>query len=711
MSTRRTASPSTAGGPPAGPPATGPRPPVPFWIQSLIIVIVTVAAHSSSLGNRYALDDQLIILRNVPVQRGIAGIPEIFRTHIYASYFEWMNADAPPANRHYRPLAVAPFAIEQSLFGRTLGDRVRAEPEAQRAELTREVDRANDEIAFPRHVIQVLLYAGSMIVLLLFLSRCIFPAMPMAAFIATLLFALHPVHTEVVANLKSRDEILSLLFILTTGVFVFEWDRTRKRAMLVLSLVSMLLALFSKEYAVVAPFMFAAALMLVRGRSLRDVLRSTVLPLMIPIALFMIVRQQVLAAAGPDDHAPLDVIVDPFAKIRSGEADGSIAATKIAIVDEYLRLLVVPHPLSADYSYATFPYRTFASWQVWLSLLLHAALLALTLWAWRRRHILAFAGIVYFGFLVLVQIGATLGERLVYHSSLGFALLLGYAIAKLPRYAAAAVALAIAIPYGAATYARDSVWFNDRTLFVHDVKTVPNSTLANAKAGSAILNEALDLVSERGRRNQPLTPADRELVRRRAAEALVYLNRAVRIHDRYYGAWISAGTAHYYREEWEESAMAFARAAAISPGSPALRQYARNFQLLGSTLAKSGDIAGAMAMFRRAAGAAPEDVQYQFPYAAAAFAQLRFAEAREAFAKAIEADPSSVQAQQGYAAAKVYDELTKATVEHPGDPAAFDALAAALARNPQPAFAAAAERARASAARLRSAAAAKARAN
>lgn len=687
-----------------------------FLIAALLIGLATFAAHWSSLGNQYAFDDELLILRNIPVQRGIAGIGELLTKHMFAGYFESVGGDAPAANRHYRPVPVITFAIEQSLFGRTLGDEYRTilsdmsgpspsgrrvgEVETRLNDLTHEVEEANRRIAFPRHLVQLLLYCTSLVVLLLFLLRCVFPATPVAAFIATLLFALHPIHTEVVANLKSREEILSLLFILLTGICVFEWDRTRKRGFMALAMVTLLLALLSKEYAVVAPFILAAGLVLVRGRKVRGVLTSVVLPLLVPVVLFLIVRQSILGSAPPVDLATQDILIDPFLKLRTGEAHGSILATKIDIIDQYLRLLVFPHPLSADYSYASFAYQTFASPAVWVSLLLHAALIALTVFAWRRRYVVAYAGIVYFGFLALVQIGATMGERLIYHSSLGFVLLLGWAIAKLPRPAAAILCVAIAVPYGLASFARDRVWKDNRTLFLTDVKTVPRSALVNGNAGAQIMNEALERFRERQRARQPLSPADRDFIKARAAESLRYLNRAVSIHDQYANAWINVGIAHYYREEWEPAGIAFAKAAAISPDNPSLRQYAVNLHMLGIALARSGDTAKAMDMFRRASGANPTEARFKNDYATAAFMALRFSEARAAFEQALALDPSSRAARQGLGAATEFDRLTRATVERPNDPQAFADLATLLARNPTPAFAAAAAQARATSERL-----------
>lgn len=681
-----------------------------------MIFVVTFAAHSSSLRSQYAFDDELMILRNIPVQRGISAFGEILTSHAFAGYEESIGGEALAANRHYRPMAALTFALEQSLFGRTLGDEYRAlraewngpaaasrpvgELESRLNDLEREIERANREIAFERHLDQLLLYAGSMVVLLLFLRICVVPALPGAAFIAALLFALHPIHTEVVANIKSRDEILSLLFILLTGIFLFRWDRTRKPGAMALAMGSILLALLSKEYAVAAPMILAAALVLVRGRTLRAAIVA-VLPLMIPVLLFLIVRHEVLGVTPAGDPASGDIMIDYFLKLRTGEMQGSILATKIDIIARYLRLLAVPHPLSSDYSYATLAYQTFSSPAVWLSLLIHAALIALTLFAWRRRHILAFAGIVYFVFLLLVQIGATMGERLIYHSSIGFALLLGWAIARLSRPVAAIVCVSIAVPYAMLSFSRDQVWKDNRTLFLTDVRTVPRSALVNGNAGAQLVNEALERIVDRNRNKLPLTPADREVIKKQMAEALVYLERAVSIHEGHAGAWTNVGIAHYYREEWDAAGKAFARTAAIAPDRPALRQYASNFHMLGMALAKSGNLPGATEMFRRAAATYPAESRFQTALATSSFMALRFNEARTAFQRALTIDPSDQAAARGLAAATEFDRVTRATVDRPNDPEAFDELAALLARNPQPAFTAAADRARATSARLR----------
>ena len=87
--------------------------------------------------------------------------------------------------------------------------------------------------------------------------------------------------------------------------------------------------------------------------------------------------------------------------------------------------MIFPHPLSADYSWHTIPYNSFGDALVWISILVHVAIVYYFFTLLKKRSWIAFAIAFYLAHLFLVSnlampIGATMGERLVYHSSLGF---------------------------------------------------------------------------------------------------------------------------------------------------------------------------------------------------------------------------------------------------------------------------------------------------
>ncbi|HJT17538.1 MAG TPA: glycosyltransferase family 39 protein [Thermoanaerobaculia bacterium] len=664
-----------------------------FSVRAALVVLAGFAAYAVGLRNRYALDDDLVIVSNIAVQRGIAGIPEIFANDSYAGFFETFNTAPQLAGGRYRPLALTTFAIEQSLFGKTYGDEYRRLTDViQRSDLLETTIRdANLAIAPLRHGVSIALYLISMVLLLLLLERHILPDQPLIAFATTLLFTLHPIHTEVVANIKSRDEILSLLFIVCCLLFAFRFEEKRRTLDFALSLLSLALALLSKEYAVMMPIVLVVAIVVVRKRPPMEVARRWVPAMAAVIVAYAAIR---FAAAGLTARTALvdrDLINDPFLPLRFGAVAGDILATKIAILMHYLRLLVVPYPLSADYSYATFPFVGWTDWRAWLSIAIHGALIAGTVLAWRRRHILALAGCVYFAFLLPVSnlpfdIGATMGERLIYHASLGFVLAASWMLVQLDRKVAVIATAAIAIAFGTLTFARTRNWYDDATLFLHDVNVVPNSAMANANAGSHLTEIALARVKERRIEKQSLSPADRQLIAEVTNRARPYLEKAIAIHPRFANAWINLGLLHWTRDELDAATDAWAHAAEIFPSHPILARYGTNLHVMGDEAARRGDMATASVFYGRAARVLPGDPQMLRDLAGANFMSMHFDAARAAFDRLLTIDPNDANAQQGRFAAAGLEQLERDASGPAATREQIEQFAAALESNGHPAF-------------------------
>lgn len=138
----------------------------------------------NTIPNQYAMDDELVttVDKNYPhrlTSKGLSAIPQIFREPYYK--------DDQGYAYDYRPVTLSVFALEHSLFG------------------------ANPHIS---HFINVILYA-LLCGLLLYVLEKLFPETnPVIPFSVTLLYAAHPIHTEVVASIKNRDEIMALGFML-----------------------------------------------------------------------------------------------------------------------------------------------------------------------------------------------------------------------------------------------------------------------------------------------------------------------------------------------------------------------------------------------------------------------------------------------------------------------------------------------------------------
>ena len=163
--------------------------------QTWIIIIICAVFYINTLSNQFALDDVMVLTGNNSVKQGIGGLGDIL---IKDSFYGYIGNGSDLSGGRWRPLSLIVYAIEYQFFGDNPGIY---------------------------HFNNFLLYIFCCLILFKFLREFIFKSNHLAAFIATLIFAIHPIHTEVVANIKSLDEILSLLLLLLTLYYSFKYIR------------------------------------------------------------------------------------------------------------------------------------------------------------------------------------------------------------------------------------------------------------------------------------------------------------------------------------------------------------------------------------------------------------------------------------------------------------------------------------------------------
>jgi tetratricopeptide (TPR) repeat protein len=466
-------------------------------LQRALLLVACFACYGNTIGNDYAYDDAVVITENKFTGRGVAGIPDIFTHNTFAGSYE----DVPLLER-YRPLSLASFAVERSLVG------------------------LNPHLS---HFINVLLFALTTWLLLAFLRRLfvrredgeVLVDMP---FIATLLFAVHPVHTEIVANIKGRDEILVLASALSTMLFVLRYLDERRYRHVVLAFVCFALALFSKENAITFLAVAPLTIFYLRKRKATDYL-VPLLPLAFASALFLVVRGLVLTGAA-GTHADA-VLTDPLAMASRSQR----YATIVYSLGLYLRLLFFPHPLTIDYHPFHIRLMDWSSVAVWLSLLVYVALVAYAVRGLAKRSVVGYGILFYLATLSVVSnlpfsTGTFVSERFVFLPSVGFAIVLAWLLSHprllgalpSPRYATAIVAT-LTLMCVVMTVSRNAAWKNDFTLLTTDARTSRNSVKANMAAAVAYLTEA--------------AKPDREsLTREYRAGALEHAKQALSVYER-----------------------------------------------------------------------------------------------------------------------------------------------------------------------------------
>jgi protein O-mannosyl-transferase len=522
-----------------------------------------------------------------------------------------------------------------------------------------QIIETNLKIAPHRHLMQILFFIISMVVLLYFMNEYIFPSYPLLGFFTVLFFVFHPVHTEVVANIKSRDEILSLLFITLTGIYSFRYMEKHTTKNFILSLVFFVAALLSKEYAIVFPFVLIAGMIILRNYTLKELLNPCFNAMFAILLFFAVIRFSVFNNSPSTSGGVKDVLNDPYLFATTSQE----WASRISIILQYFRVLLYPADLSYDYSYNHYPYMNFSDWQPWASILLYVLLGTITIYLFRKRHIIGFALIFFLSFFVLVNnlffnIGATMGERLIYHSSLGFCMIVVWSFYMLIEKIKAGtvvrgivtvlLCLCILYPLGAKTIRRNRAWQSDYVLNTTDVYTVPGSALANSNAGSVIFNRAVKSWLE----NQSKTKADSVLFRKYADTSIGYFKKAIEIHPNYLNSHMNLGLCYYYLGDMKLAAAYWEKAAGIYNGPhPTLQSYSRYFLNRGLKQGSKKNFSHASIELRRAAKVYPYDAEIWENLGGALFMTGKFKEAQQAFSRSLELNPSLTNSQQGRAVA------------------------------------------------------------
>jgi len=483
---------------------------LPNWVQKYpqaILFILTLLIYANTLTNEYALDDAIVITENNFVKQGLEGIDDILSTESFTGFFGFDKQLV--AGGRYRPLSIATFALEHEFFGQN---------------------------PFISHLINILLYAFVVVLIFQVLQKSSRVATE-AAFIIALLYALHPIHTEAIANTKGRDEILAFLFVLLAAKWLF-YSKKNKLLVYTAAAISMFLAMLSKEHAVVFVVLLPLGLYYLKRTKAQIV--HIIFVTLIPAALFVFLRYQVLGGMQIQESSAL--MNNPFVDMTTGEKFATILLTWLW----YLRLLIVPHPLTYDYYPYHVPITGWDSIYPWLTLIIVIALLFFAVKTLINRKFYGFWVWFFIGTFILMSnlffpIGTFMNERFMFMPSLAFSVALGYGIhwlLKQKTYTRAgfAVLIIVGLAYSVKAIDRNRDWKNDFTLFTHDVQISENSAKGNCVAGGQLYEKAIE---------QSNTSQKQDLLQL----ARKYLEKAIDIHPTYNDAHLLYGNTLFASDE------------------------------------------------------------------------------------------------------------------------------------------------------------------
>jgi tetratricopeptide (TPR) repeat protein len=561
-------------------------------LMVLGILVMCFVFYGNSIKNDYALDDEMVMVDNARVHRGIEGIPRLFREH-YSTLGK--------ASYGYRPITLVTFALEYEFFGES--------PQVS-------------------HLISILLYALCCMLMYFLLLRIFREYHWLFSALVVILFLIHPIHTEVVDNIKCRDELLAFMFaLLSLRVFIKAADVLRPddgsksgiKEVIIACLLALagvmlfLLGVLSKPSCI--PFVAIIVLTLLYYTKVRK--RSVLIAFIALGLVYTGIRFGF--QSGIDATTERDVLFfeNPMFTTNTLMFHGVLGKIPMAFytMGYYLKLLVVPHPLAFYYGYSTVP---IAGWgNIWaiFSMLLFLPWIGFTLWKIKSKKLWVYGSLCFFFSIsmftnFLVPAVGIIAERFVFEASFGFSIVVAWLIFRVTKTSPNLVQLQgdklrslvsaegkimwrasmliivlglFALSLGKTT-TRNGDWADKMTLFMHDIENVPNSAKAHALIAGSLAPELLGEVNPVRKQNK--------------MDQIIYHYKAcLAIYPDYYTTANNLGTIYFsHQGNYAAAKPYFEMAIAANP------TYVEAHHNLGFSLEKLGDPNGAIDHYYHALG-------------------------------------------------------------------------------------------------------------
>ena len=557
----------------------------------LVLLGLSILLYANTLSHDFALDDAIVITDNMHVQKGWAGLMDIFNKDTFHGFFKTDKQGLLEGGR-YRPFTLAMFAVELSVFGKS---------------------------PFWGHLFNLLWYALTGVVLYL-LSSGLFAyrwnkiLSAWLAFAVALIFIAHPLHTEAVANIKGRDEIMALLGCLAALYFSLRSYHSKEIGWEALAVLAFLIGIFSKENAITFLAVVPLTYWFFTDASVGKIIRHTA-PFLVVAVVFLLIRSAVLPNV-QIGTVSRELMNNPFLKLEGTQYVPFTGAEKQATVfytlGKYLQLFLAPYPLTHDYYPMQIPRMDWSKPASILSFLLYLGMGIYGVMGLRKKSPIAYGFLFYLSTLSIVSnlflvVGTNMSERLVFMPSVGLCIALVAGLAalfygtKLPqtlRPQSLLVSIgAVALVFGGLTIMRNPAWKNNLTLFRTDAKTSVNSAKVHNALGGQLVSDA-EKIKKDSLKSTPLLE-----------EAAISLQRAVELYPGYKDAFFLLGTCNIHLKKYPEAVKYLEGAYSLNASDTnTVNNLTVAYRLLGQEEGeKRGNLANAFTYLQKALTFDPND--------------------------------------------------------------------------------------------------------
>ncbi|MFN3341348.1 MAG: hypothetical protein ACK40M_01550 [Flavobacteriales bacterium] len=467
------------------------------------------------------MDDELVTKDHPLVAKGVAGIPGIFSSRYSVNEKQ---------NYEYRPIVLLTFAIEHQFFG------------------------ANPAVS---HFVNILIYALCGIVLFQLLLRVFNQFHWILPAATVMVFMLHPIHTEVVASLKNRDEMLSFLFAISAVLTLLNYLSDKKIKWILLVVLFVILSIWSKRSSLTMIAIFPLIVMYMNRNSTNSkvILKRVAVGFVLLFVSFFLMRLLMVNMLEPANFERTAYFFEnPFYQTKPGLIERIPMVFYTAFF--YVQKLIFPYPLAVYYGYNTVPVVGWSDPIAWISMLIIVGVSLLALLKWKTYSPWVF-GWLYFLLAIsmfsnVVPAVGIVAERFAFSASVGMSIILAWSMLLLLKIdwksnqmitwpvnkAVALPLLVIFLISSGWVINRNTHWKSSASIYKHDILVVPNSAKLNSLLGSLYAEQI-----NNARVGRISLTAEQLAVK--ADSAIFYFSKALEIYPDYIAANNNIGTVYF----------------------------------------------------------------------------------------------------------------------------------------------------------------------
>lgn len=405
----------------------------------LILFFIILIIFGKTATYDFVVDDKLIILENIYVNKGLSGFGQLITAIL--------SGDSSVIGTT-RPVTMLSHAIDVSMFGLNAGTH---------------------------HLMNIFYYLILVFLLFNLLKKHLLPNHSIwLSFGIILLFTVHPVHVESVANIKGRDDILCFIFGTLAITYLFRHLKNPTIQHKILSIIFLLLSFLSKETGIIFTILLPLTYYYFSNTTFKQTI-STNYPYLLLGVILITIRLTVFS----DNSNNFNIYNNSLLAIEDTVLQ---LLMTFRILLHYLQITFIPFPLSWDYSLGHFEYNQTTTFLAYLSIVTFGGL---TLWSFtqlKNKSYISY-GILFFLIALfpvsnlLIKIPSTFGERFLFIPTFGFAFAFAFLLNKLLNNNNKTLTkfnifpssiIAISIFFVVLSFNRTNVWKNETTLVIND---------------------------------------------------------------------------------------------------------------------------------------------------------------------------------------------------------------------------------------------------